>query len=300
MVIIDGAGVIVFVNIAAEKLFMKQRSELIGLIFGYTIAKENQEIVILQTDGKFKIGEVLFNPIIWEEKNATIASIRDITKQKEDAKIIERELKANETLILELSHRVNNNLQMLQSILRMQIRCTESSVCEEHLNDIMGRVLIMCLLHNKMYNSVADNTVKSRIFLRKTVEYVLSQLNINSEMEFNIDKCELDINIALPMGLMINEIFGLCSKSITNPDSRKIKFDFVEDNDHYKLSITDNMKGFIWENENKRISLKSDILNIMTKQLKGDIKLQTAKKIIITLKKIEKKTFGNIESAILR
>jgi len=102
MVIIDEKGTIVFANPAAEALWERKKSELIGFPFEYSPEKEKQEIDILRKNGEPVIGEMYCVPITWENKQAYLASVRDITERKEAEKKIKRNLEFQE-LITEIS-----------------------------------------------------------------------------------------------------------------------------------------------------------------------------------------------------
>lgn len=81
--IVDGLGVIRFVNPAAEALFGRKASELLGEQFGFpTVSGETTELDIIQKDGGSAIVEMRVVITEWEGRPAYLATLRDITERQ--------------------------------------------------------------------------------------------------------------------------------------------------------------------------------------------------------------------------
>ncbi len=84
IVIVDGFGMILFVNPAAESLFGRKAEELLGEQFGFPIvAGETTELDIANRKGKRTIAEMRVVAAEWEGKPAYLATLHDITERKQ-------------------------------------------------------------------------------------------------------------------------------------------------------------------------------------------------------------------------
>ena len=83
IIIVDKKGIVLFANPAAEKLFGKKAKDLIGNLFGFPfVEQETTEINIFQGKQGVAIVEMRVVPMLWENKKAYVASLRDITIRK--------------------------------------------------------------------------------------------------------------------------------------------------------------------------------------------------------------------------
>ena len=106
IILADAEGIVRMVNPTAEKLFGRGKDEFIGSSFDFPlIAGETSELDIVGTDGTVKVGEMRTVEIQWENQEACLAAIRDITarkKMEEDLRIAnEKTLEQQEKLIEE-------------------------------------------------------------------------------------------------------------------------------------------------------------------------------------------------------
>lgn len=91
IIVVDKMGVIRFVNPAACRLFLRDADELTGQIFGFPLTSDGRkELDILQKGGHIAYAEMVVVDIEWEGEDAYLATLRDITRRKQDeAKLAE-------------------------------------------------------------------------------------------------------------------------------------------------------------------------------------------------------------------
>ncbi len=100
IVIVDGFGMILFVNPAAESLFSRPARELIGEQFGFPIvAGKTTELDIASGDGKRVIAEMRVATTEWEGKPAYLATLRDITERKQAADRLSEVLRQQQAIL---------------------------------------------------------------------------------------------------------------------------------------------------------------------------------------------------------
>lgn len=78
---------------------------------------------------------------------------RDITERKQSEQPFRQSLKDKHALLLEVHHRVKNNLQLIISLLRMEARRSAVQDTKSVLGEMQGRIQSMALLHESLYRS---------------------------------------------------------------------------------------------------------------------------------------------------
>ena len=199
----------------------------------------------------------------------------------------------NELLLSEIHHRVKNNLNVIVSFINIQKRKMKVDESVSVLNDVQSRVMAMSLVHSNLYQFLDFDEVNLNKYVIELSENIAETYeNPNVDFDFDIPNIPINIDIILPLGLIINE-------SITNsfkyafPDGRKgsIIIHLKElSNDSYKIIIGDNGVGC------KENCLKSGkgIGNIVIKSLAAQIDAEITYdfddglKRIITFKNVKK------------
>ncbi|HEX2868268.1 MAG TPA: DUF3365 domain-containing protein [Ignavibacteriales bacterium] len=118
-------------------------------------------------------------------------------------------LKEKETLLKEIHHRVKNNLQIISSLLNLQMQFVEDEDLKLLFNDSCSRVRSMSLIHEKLYQTeslskinMKDYVLDLSMFLKAA--YVKASQEI--EIAASLDEVHLPVDIAVPCGLIINEL----------------------------------------------------------------------------------------------
>ncbi|HVY93987.1 MAG TPA: sensor histidine kinase, partial [Bryobacteraceae bacterium] len=154
----------------------------------------------------------------------------------------------NETMLLkEVHHRVKNNLQVICSLLSMQISCAAEDA-QRPLNDAHSRVLSMSLIHELIYQSdtLADlnfgayiEVLASKLFAAYCVDPTRIQL------EMNVEPINLNLDQSIPCGLILNELISNALKHAFN-DGREgtIRISLSgSESGEISLSVSDDGRG---------------------------------------------------------
>lgn len=156
----------------------------------------------------------------------SIKAQRIIVKQKY---IIEAALVEKDSLLKEIHHRVKNNLQMVSSLLSLQTKNTRSKAAIEALEEGKSRVKAMALIHQKLYQNDDLSVIEMQGYIESLVNSIQSvykkgghKINITIDAE----GVELDIDRAIPFGLILNELV-----------SNSFKYGFPEDDENGKIYI---------------------------------------------------------------
>lgn len=146
------------------------------------------------------------------------------SKQKQTA------LARSEMLMKELHHRVKNNLQTITSMMRMQVRQISDPVLLAVLNENRARLEMIGALHQQLYQRNNIKTVDFEAFVHDLIEkieftYALPGPGLKTEID--IQPAQLEVDIAMPLALIINELLTNSFKygfAGTNDPTIKIKF----------------------------------------------------------------------------
>ena len=247
----------------------KIKDVLSGQVSGdeYTAQRSDKSIfpIILYSN------PIIHNKIL-EGFRGIIIDISDL-KNAED-KIV-ASLKEKEVLIQEINHRVKNNMQIISSLLSLQANHTSSDEAAEILKESRGRVKSMAMIHEKLYHSSNLSRLNMAEYLNNLVSDILrSYSSVSSKLSSNVDVDDiyLNINTALPMGLMVNELVSNSIKHAFLEGEGNISIKLEYDGEKYILTVSDNGIGLpedVDPFESSSLGLK--LVNSLSIQIEGDL-----------------------------
>lgn len=122
--------------------------------------------------------------------------------------MIERSLAEKETLLNEVHHRVKNNLAIISGLLELEIMGIENPQLSKHLSSTQSRIKSIAKIHELLYK----NESLSHVNFDKYLESMMDSNNMTSGnphtiiSEFALQQVVLNINQAIPAGILLNEI----------------------------------------------------------------------------------------------
>ena len=205
--------------------------------------------------------------------------IEDITKRKKAEDQIKKNLEEKEVLLKEVHHRVKNNMQVIMSLLRLQTNYITDKHAKSLFKDSKSRVASMALIHEKLYKSKNLSSIDFNEYLRDLTQTLIQSYNIGHKMirfELKIENVFLNINQAIPCGLIINELVTNSLKyAFPGNIKGKIAIDFHLNKDQYSLIVYDNGVGISADTvlENPK-TLGLQLVNALIQQLHGTLELK--------------------------
>lgn len=203
------------------------------------------------------------------ETNYRIAYVQKKTIREQN-KIIEQE---KEFLLREVHHRVQNNLQIIISLINLQLRKLDNPITKDVLIETQGRILSMSLVHRGMHQSSNFINISMLKYTNNLINSIRSehpdnQLDIELEIS---DTVKFDIEKAIPVGLMLNEMFTEAFQSSSANERRSVHLSAQSvGKDICKLVFRKNGVDFP---ENHVESLEYDLIETLTYQLDGEIQI---------------------------
>jgi PAS domain S-box-containing protein len=255
------------------------------------------ELTFLRKDGTRFPGEVstnIFTDRTGQKRSCMI--IRDVTERKaaeeqlrrfseelekkvaERTEALNKSLHEKEILIKEVHHRVKNNMQIITSLLNLQSRTIDDPAVLKTIKESQSRIKAMALVHERLYQSGDVSSINLKDYIQFLARELFSFYGVKSQLvRVTINAPAIDVNIdtAIPLGLMVNELISNAIK-YAFPENRRgeIVIDITKDKNTISLVVRDNGIGipadFDWHNAK---SLGIRLVNSLVEQLQGTIEL---------------------------
>ncbi|MCD4746931.1 MAG: tetratricopeptide repeat protein [Bacteroidales bacterium] len=205
-----------------------------------------------------------------------IAKNELISGQKQE---IEKRVKEKEIMLRELHHRVKNNMQVIYSMLSIQSRRLKDPDAINAIKDNIHRVWAMALIHHKLYLDEKLTKINMPQYINELSANVLetnTKIKQQISLKYDIQNIDLEADLAIPLGLIINELLSNALKHAFNDISTpELKITLKEENNkNLILSIKDNGNGISDEfYSNNAGTFGLELVNMLTKQLKGKLEI---------------------------
>ena len=211
-----------------------------------------------------------------QKNNLALVGQRNLLQSQKD--IIEARDKEKELLLRELNHRVKNNLQIVSSLLSLQSDQILDDKSKEAFKDGQSRVEAMSLIHQRLYLGDKFTKIDIQEYLQNLVKSVSNSYGYNPEnfkLDFDVEKMDIDVEIAIPLGLIVNEILSNCFKhAFKSIDQPRLQMALQKTGENIDLRIADNGAGIPAEmNSGKAGSFGMKMVNSLTEQICGSLKI---------------------------
>lgn len=242
------------------------------------------EISFRDKNGELTWREVFLNPIFDEKGNVVEASCiaNDITDKKQADEQMRQSLKEKEVLLKEVHHRVKNNLQVISSILNLQSSYVRDKRILEILLESQNRIKSMAFVHESLYQTKDFSNISFKEYVENISRNLLhsyGSIDAPPSLSLEVDDIQLNLDIAIPCGLIINELLTNSLK-YAFAKGKKGKINIVITLKAKKVSIVigDNGKGLPKETDFRNTeTLGLQLVVSLIEQINGKIKLDSKK-----------------------
>ncbi|WP_191963430.1 tetratricopeptide repeat-containing sensor histidine kinase [Pseudotamlana haliotis] len=179
-------------------------------------------------------------------------------------------------LLKELNHRVKNNLQMVSSLLNLQSRSLSENSDKEIIVSGKNRVEALSLVHSKLYQEGLETKINLKEYVEELVLNLIYGFGVELNPKFNIDPINIDVNKAIPIALILNEIVTNAIKHAykDNPNP-KLEISALSNEKGLHVEVSDNGKGFGPTERQKKNSLGLQLINSLIDQLDGSVNIES-------------------------
>ena len=203
----------------------------------------------------------------------------EVNEHRKTEKKLEGSLTEKELLLKEIHHRVKNNMQVISSLLGLQIDYIIDERDRELFRESQNRVYSMAVIHEMLYRSDSLSEIDFREFIMTIVrelQQTYSKFSNKIEITVSSSGFSLEIFNAIPCGLIINELISNTFKHAFEPDlGGKINIDLsIDEQGRHMIRYHDNGRGIgnkVDISKSKTLGLQ--LVNSLVTQIKGDIRL---------------------------
>ena len=205
--------------------------------------------------------------------------MRDITDRKHAETQIEASLREKEVLLKEIHHRVKNNLQMIVSLVSLQSSYLNDAVSIGVLDEMRERIRSISAIHDLLYDSADLSRIDFSSYLQKMVGNLSRLHNFKPsqvDVQVHAEEIYLDVNRAIPCGLIVNELLTNAVKHAFPRDRKgRIEISFRSDaEEHCVLEIADDGIGLPDGLDPKRVtSMGLQLVTLLVEQLDAALEI---------------------------
>jgi two-component sensor histidine kinase/PAS domain-containing protein len=272
IVVMNKTGSISYTNSAAASLFginnaTNTDNKLSQKLLHYCtkLSASSENTIVAET--KFKGSYYLLNGFLIEGKKAAHFYFIDITDRKRLENELQKSLSEKTILLSEVHHRVKNNLAIAIGFLEIEKNNLPTHIRKSNLfQRSISRLHSIATIHNLLYEQKEFSKIPLFVFLKtitETIKHQFTDTKIHTEFSSSeVESQQININQALPCGMLINEIVAGVHASESEIN---IRADLSGEMVHICfMSATDNLFSFIdSESDNT-------IVNILFQQLQAN------------------------------
>ena len=234
-------------------------------------------VTAIRRDGSTFAEEISLTHI---EGGGLVCVCRDITDRIAAEQFVLRSLQEKEVMLKEIHHRVKNNMQIVSSLLSLQLEHLHDENARTMFIESQNRIASMALVHEKLYQSNDLAQIDFTDYLRDLTENLVSMLGAqarNIAFQLKSSGVSLGIDTAIPCGLIINELVSNAYKHgfpHGGPGQVTLFFERLPDG-RLRLEVTDTGRGIGADVDLKKTrSLGMQLVNTLVRQLRGTIEVR--------------------------
>ena len=201
---------------------------------------------------------------------------RVFLRRKKYSLLLEKQNKEKEFLLKEIHHRVKNNLETISSLLSLQTAQVDNKELRDIMRESQNRVQSMGIIHQNLYLGENLAAIEMKNYFENLGGFIIDSFDMTDRvvLKFHMDTMELNVDRAIPIGLIVNELITNSLK-YAFPNGRQgiIGIRMREENSILHLSITDNGVGMGENPQIRGTGFGSQLITLLTQQLDGKMTL---------------------------
>jgi PAS domain S-box-containing protein len=224
-----------------------------------------------------------------------LAALVDVTVHKDDDREeLAQKLREKDTLLLEVQHRVKNNLQMITALMRIEARNARGKMDTAPFDRLAGRIDSIQILYGLLSDQGADNIIDLGVYLSRIASAVLQAHAVEGiRLDLKVDIYPVSVNVAMPTGLVVNELLTNALKhAFVGRPGGTITLHSLADADGCRITIADDgvglPDGVAWP---KRGKLGSAIVQSLRENAKAQLEVESRPeeglRVTIVFKRVE-------------
>jgi PAS domain S-box-containing protein len=165
--------------------------------------------------------------------------------KQEEREELQKRLREKDALLLEIQHRVKNNLQMITALMRIEARNADGLIDTAPFQRLAGRIEALKILYTLLDTSNEAGEVDLGVYLSDVAAAVLHAHAVEGvRLELKVDAYPVSVNVAMPAGLVVNELLTNALKhAFVGRPGGTITLESVSDGNGCRVTIADNGVG---------------------------------------------------------
>jgi two-component sensor histidine kinase len=182
---------------------------------------------------------IIVSPIILGLVLGCAWIVRLLYRDAAQARALHASVEANTMLFREIHHRVKNNLQSVQSLVRMQ------DIPQAAKLDLQSRFAAMAAMHQHIYQHDRYADIDAHEFIPAVVEEVMVAYGANAVVDYDVDHIPVDRDHATPLALLLSELVtNACKYAFAEDQPGTVTIVLAEGkNGRATLTVSDNGQG---------------------------------------------------------
>ncbi|MCB0685705.1 MAG: tetratricopeptide repeat protein [Saprospiraceae bacterium] len=260
-----------------------------------TLQKENQisqlqkdkanQRTILMLIAIFLLAMIGLVYFLWRNNIFRAKMNKVLKEQKEEITLKNTE---NELLLKEIHHRVKNNLEIISGLLALQSAQISDINIQKAMQASQNRVQAMGLLHQKLYQGTSLGSIEMKDYFIHLTQHLMDSFESEKrvKIELAMKKLELDIDTAVPIGLIVNELLTNALKYAFPENSKGLINISLQETSPEMLVLTvkDNGIGIDADKQSAGTGFGSQLIHLLTRQLRGTLHQESKDGTTITIK----------------
>lgn len=207
----------------------------------------------------------------------------DVTEQVEARKIIEKSLEEKETLLNEVHHRVKNNLAIISGLLELEILDNTDRQISKHLHSTQSRISTIAEIHELLYQSDSLSHVSFKEYILNVMDdksLHSKQCSFRSRTETEMNELVLNVNQAIPLGMLLNEILDYTDylkTAYSDEDNCLLSLKLIDTGNGCASIELEDKSGKLLQYYNDssvpNTTLRRDLIEALLTQIDGEISI---------------------------
>lgn len=201
-----------------------------------------------------------------------------ITSNVRKNRLLQKQNSEKEFLLKEIHHRVKNNLEIVSSLLSLQSAQINDADILDAMKQSQHRVHSMGMIHQNLYMGENLAAIEMKEYFSNLSDYIINAFGKNEQVTVAVkmDRLELDIDTAIPIGLIVNELITNSLKyAFPNDRQGNIYLGLKRKRDILFLEVKDNGIGIGPARQNYGSGFGTQLVNLLVKQLDGKMVMKT-------------------------
>jgi two-component system, sensor histidine kinase PdtaS len=192
---------------------------------------------------------------------------------------LNKALQEQRSLLREIHHRVKNNLQIVTSLLNLQLRSAPANGEHDALRATQHRIYALAKVHETLYRQYEDSSLRLDELLPEVVDHVRRESRAGGRtvnIHYDIDPVSVDSERAAPIALLVTEAVAFAlNRSLPGPDGARLRIAFKRITDGQIVLGVHGEAGMTPPADVDRESLEERLIRALARQLRGALTMRT-------------------------